>query len=128
VDVPLGTGDARARSLPGMTTASDDTFHLELLKLLLHVAWSDDELSPAEARAILGAAQRWNLPAPELQRLQRCLDKGEPLPAPNLGLLRQRPDDVLSTVRTLIECDAQIQLSEEEMLAQIRDLLGLPAH
>ncbi|WP_093522519.1 TerB family tellurite resistance protein [Stigmatella erecta] len=109
-----------------MTTPSDDTFHLELLKLLLHVAWSDDELSPSEGRAILGAAQRWSVPALEIQRLERCLDKGEPLPAPNLGLLRQRPDDVLSTVRTLIECDTQIQSSEQEMLAQIRELLGLP--
>ncbi|WP_075009946.1 TerB family tellurite resistance protein [Stigmatella aurantiaca] len=109
-----------------MTTTSEDTFHLELLKLLLHVAWSDDELSPAEGRAILGAARQWSVPASELQRLERCLDKGEPLPAPNLGLLRQRPGDVLSTVRTLIECDTQIQRSEQEMLAQIRELLGLP--
>ncbi|PTL76684.1 TerB family tellurite resistance protein [Vitiosangium sp. GDMCC 1.1324] len=109
-----------------MTTPTDDRFYTELLKLLLHVAWSDDELDPNEARALLSAAQRWKLPVPELQRLERCLELGEPLPAPNLGLLRQHPDEVLSTVRTLIESDANVHLSEEEMLAQIRELLGLP--
>ncbi|MDC0707465.1 TerB family tellurite resistance protein [Stigmatella sp. ncwal1] len=108
-----------------MTTSIDDAFHIELLKLLLHVAWSDDDINPSEVRALLGAAQRWHIPPLEIQRLERCLEKGERLPAPNLGLLRQHPDEVLSTVRTLIGCDAQIQRSEEEMLAQIRELLGL---
>ncbi|QRK10531.1 TerB family tellurite resistance protein [Archangium violaceum] len=108
-----------------MKTPTDDRFHIELLKLLLHVAWSDDEIDPHEARALLGAARRWKVPLPELQRLERCLDTGEPLPAPNLGLLRQHPDEVLATVRTLIESDASVHLSEQEMLAQIRELLGL---
>jgi uncharacterized tellurite resistance protein B-like protein len=111
-----------------MTTPmnNDERFHVELLKLLLHVAWSDDEVDPREARALIGAAQRWKVPISELQRLERCLDQGDPMPAPNLGLLRQRPDDVLSTVRTLIESDTEVHLSEKEMLAQIRELLGLP--
>jgi tellurite resistance protein len=109
-----------------MTTPTDERFHIELLKLLLHVAWSDDEIDPREARALLGAAQRWKVPLPELQRLERCLESGEPMPAPNLGLLRQRPDEVLATARTLIASDTQVSLSEEEMLAQLRELLGLP--
>ncbi len=111
-----------------MTTPSnnDERFHIELLKLLLHVAWSDDEVDPREARALLGAAHRWKVPVSELQRLELCLDQGEPMPAPNLGLLRQRPDDVLATVRTLIESDTHVNLSEQEMLSQIRELLGLP--
>lgn len=108
-----------------MTTPTDDRFHLELLKLLLHVAWSDDELKPSEAQALIGAAKRWNMPVTELQRLERCLELGEPLPAPNLGLLRQRADEVLASVRTLIASDADVHLSEQEMLDQIRELLGL---
>ncbi|HYO71125.1 MAG TPA: TerB family tellurite resistance protein [Archangium sp.] len=108
-----------------MTTPIDDRFYIELLKLLLHVAWSDDELKPSEAHALIGAARRWKVPLPELQRLERCLELGEPLPAPNLGLLRQHPDEVLATARTLIGSDAEVHLSEEEMLGQIRELLGL---
>ncbi|MGZ3460816.1 MAG: TerB family tellurite resistance protein [Archangium sp.] len=109
-----------------MTTPLDDRFHLELLRLLLHVAWSDDEVDPREAQALFDAARFWKVPPPELQRLERCLQLGEPLPAPNLGLLRQHPDDVLATVRTLINSDAEVHLSEQETLAQIRELLGLP--
>lgn len=109
-----------------MTTPPDERFHIELLKLLLHVAWSDDELSPEEIRSLLGAAQRWSVPLVELQRLERGLLSGEPLPAPNLGLLRSHPQEVLDAARSLIESDAQVLPAEEDMLAQIRELLGLP--
>lgn len=109
-----------------MTPPVDDRFHAELLKLLLHVAWSDDELDPREAQALLGAAARWQIPPAELQRLQRCLELGEPLPAPNLGLLRPRAEEALATVRTLIASDGAVHASEAEMLAQVRELLGLP--
>jgi hypothetical protein len=47
------------------------------------------------------------------------------MPAPNLGLLRQRPDEVLATVRTLIALDTNVHLSEKEMISQIRELLGV---
>ncbi|MET0405028.1 MAG: TerB family tellurite resistance protein [Cystobacter sp.] len=109
-----------------MTTATDDRFHIELLKLLLHVAWSDEEINPREAQALVGAAARWKVPLPELQRLERCLESGEPLPAPNLGLLRQRADEALATVRTLIHSDGLLHRSEVEMLAQLHELLGKP--
>ena len=108
-----------------MTAPLDDRFHTGLLKLLLHVAWSDDELDPREAQALLGAASRWQVPLPELQRLERCLELGEPLPAPNLGLLRPRAEEALATVRTLIASDGAVHASETEMLAQVREMLGL---
>lgn len=103
----------------------EDRFRIELLKLLLHVAWSDEEIDPREAHALIGAARQWKLPQEELERLERCIDQGEPMPPPNLGLLRQRPDDVLATVRTLIALDTNVHLSEKEMISQIRELLGV---
>lgn len=111
-----------------MTTPSPNParFHTELLKLLLHVAWSDDEIDPREARLLLGVARQWNIPAGELELLERCLDLGQPMPAPDLGLLRTRPEDVLLAVRGVIGSDARVQRSEKEMFAQIRELLGLP--
>ena len=118
--------DTRARTRLPHDDPPDDRFHIELLKLLLHVAWSDDELSPEEIRALLAAAQRWSVPLAELQRLERGLASGEPLPAPNMGLLRARPQEVLDAARALIESDAQVLFAEEEMFAQIRELLGLP--
>jgi hypothetical protein len=111
-----------------MTTLPSDPerFYTELLKLLLHVAWSDEEIDPREARLILGVARQWKIPSEELTRLEDCLERGQPMPAPDLGLLRKRPEDVLLAVRGLIGSDAQVQLAEREMLAQIRELLGLP--
>jgi hypothetical protein len=106
-------------------TTPENQFHIELLKLLLHVAWSDNEVDPREARALIGAARRWEVPQVELERLERCLDQGESMPAPNLGLLRQRPDDVLATVRALIALDTDVHFSEKKMIAQIRELLGV---
>jgi hypothetical protein len=111
-----------------MTTPKSDQerFHTELLKLLLHVAWSDEELDPREARLILGVARQWKVPTEELARLEGCLEQGQPMPAPDLGLLRKRPEDVLLAVRGLIGSDARVQLTEKEMFVQIRELLGLP--
>lgn len=111
-----------------MTTPSQPQtrFHTELLKLLLHVAWCDEEIDPREARLILGVARQWTIPPEELELLERCLELGQPMPAPDLGLLRSRPEDVLLAVRGVIGSDAQVQRSEQEMFAQIRELLGLP--
>jgi len=53
----------------GMTPPTDERFYIELLKLLLHVAWSDDELNPR---------------------------------------------------------DAQVHFAEEEMLGQLREMMGMP--
>ncbi len=111
-----------------MTTppSPKDRFHTELLKLLLHVAWSDDEIDPREARLILGVARQWAVPAAELEALERCLELGQPMPAPDLGLLRSQPREVLLAVRGIIGSDAQVRLSEREVFEQIRELLGLP--
>lgn len=110
-----------------MTTpaSGQDRFHTELLKLLLHVAWSDEEIDPREARLILGVARQRNIPSEEVERLERCLELGQPMPAPDLGLLRSRAEEVLVAVRGLIGSDAQVRLPEKEMFAQIRELLGL---
>jgi uncharacterized tellurite resistance protein B-like protein len=109
-----------------MTTplSPKDRFHIELLKLLLHVAWSDDEIDPREARLILGVARQWQVPAAELELLERCLDLGQPMPAPDLGLLRTHREDVLLAVRGIIGSDAQVRLAEKEVFAQIQELLG----
>ena len=109
-----------------MTTPPDDRFYLELTRLLLNVASSDDELHDQEVQSLLGASRRWGVPTEEAERLVGLLREGKPLPAPNLGLLRQNPDKVLAEVHALIHSDDVAHFSEHEMLAQIRELLGLP--
>jgi uncharacterized tellurite resistance protein B-like protein len=112
-----------------MTTAdmSTERFHLELLKLLLHVAWSDDELDPHEEQLILGAASHWHIPEAQRNELVKAMTRGHPLPAPDMGLLRSRVEEVLTAVRAVISCDSRIMVSETETLEQITQMLGGPA-
>jgi hypothetical protein len=108
-----------------MSTGAD-SFYTHLLRLLLHVAWSDEEVDPVEARLLLGAARRWNIPEEEFQRIETCLAQGQPIPVPDMGLLRSRGPEVLRVVRALIESDKKVLPSELEMMGEIRSLLNLP--
>ena len=110
-----------------MTALSEDTlFHIEVVKLLLQVAWSDDDLDPEEREQVRASAQKWGVPPPDLQILMARLDEGEPLPVPNLKLLRKKPEVALAAVRKLMLADGKIAQGEAEMLAQIKELLTAP--
>ncbi len=104
--------------------ADDTLFHIEVVKLLLQVAWSDDALDPAERVEVKAAAEKWGVPADELAKLMARLDEGEPLPVPNLKLLRNKPEIALAAVRKLMLADGKIAQGEAEMLAQIKELLA----
>lgn len=106
-------------------TSPDPRFHVEVLKLLLQVATSDDSIDSAEIEQLMTAARGLSVPLQDLDALARCLKNGEPLPAPNLGLLRSNPEAVIQEVRSLISSDGAVHSSEIEMLRQIRELLGV---
>ncbi len=101
----------------------DPSFDTEVVKLLLQVAWADDEVSERERDMIVGLARSWFVPEPELTGLIHRLAQGQPLPQPNLQLLRTRPDDVLEAVRGLVLSDGKVAGEESEMLKQIAELL-----
>jgi uncharacterized tellurite resistance protein B-like protein len=111
-----------------MSALTEDTiFHIELVKLMLQMAWSDDELDPDEREQIRGAAVRWGVPPADLQILLERLDQGEPLPVPNLKLLRKRPEAAIAAARRLMLADGKIQQAEADMLMQIKEMLTAPA-
>jgi uncharacterized membrane protein YebE (DUF533 family) len=105
--------------------SEDDVFNTEVVKLLLQVAWSDDAVDSRERDLILGAGRSWGVPEPVLQVLMDHLARGEPLPQPNLAMLRKRPDDVLMAARGLVLVDGVVHEEETQMLKQITQLLGL---
>lgn len=105
------------------TPTGDVAFDTEVIKLLLQVAWADDEVAREEKMMILGLARSWYVPEPEIKYLIERLDQGQPLPQPNLALLRTRPDDVLTAVRGLVLSDGQVSSSETEMVKQIAEML-----
>ncbi len=101
----------------------DPSFDTEVVKLLLQVAWADDEVTVAEQDMIFGLARSWFVPEQELAVLMKRLEQGQPLPQPNLQLLRTRADDVLEAARGLALSDGKVAGEESEMLKQIAELL-----
>ncbi|HEX8438114.1 TerB family tellurite resistance protein [Archangium sp.] len=102
----------------------EDAFNIEVLKLMLQLAWSDGQLDVQEVGTILGAARSWDVPESEVAALKETLDTQGPPPAPDLALLRGRSDEVFEAARALISCDGKLQDAEEEMLAELRIILG----
>lgn len=103
---------------------SEQPFRLEMLKLLLQVAWADHEMQPEEATVLRQIARRYKLSDDELAQFERYLDGSEPLPAPNLGVLRPRKQEVLIAVQTLLLSDLQVVAEERELLAELEELLA----
>jgi hypothetical protein len=110
-----------------MTTPSnpDSRFYIEVVKLLLQVATSDDRVTHEEIENLVATARGMSVPLEELASITRCLKNGEPLPAPNLGVLRSNPDAVIQAARALMSSDSHVHAAEIEMLRQLRELLGV---
>jgi tellurite resistance protein len=121
MDVLGGNGEA---ALPMAKPTPEDHFNIEVLKLMLQLAWSDDRIDVQEVGTILGAARSWGVPEPEVAALKKALEGGVTLPAPDLGLLRGRADEVLEAARALIASDGKLQASEQEMLEELRLILS----
>jgi hypothetical protein len=101
----------------------DVVFDTEVVKLLLQVAWADDEVSAREKQMIFGLARSWFVPEPELKTLLEHLEHNRPLPMPNLKLLRTRVDAVMEAVRGLVLTDGKVAAEESAMIQQIHSML-----
>ena len=110
-----------------MTTSpaapADGQFAFELVKLLLQVAWADDDVASAEAEALLAYARKQDLSDDQLELLAACLAGRAPLPPPNLGFLKERRLDVMRAVKELLLSDLHVAAEEEAILGQISSLL-----
>lgn len=110
-------------STPGTSAPQGQQFAFELLKLLLQVAWADDDVAPEEADALLAYARKSSLSQDKLELLAQCLAGRAPLPPPNLGFLKERRLDVLRAVKELLMSDLKVAEEEETILEQISTLL-----
>ena len=107
-----------ARLTPG------DHFNIEVLKLMLQLAWSDGRVDVREAGVILGAARSWGVPESEVTALKRAMEgRNTPL-APDLALLKGRADEALEAVRAVIASDGRLAPAEKEMLEELRIILS----
>ncbi|MEO6601026.1 MAG: TerB family tellurite resistance protein [Polyangiaceae bacterium] len=109
--------------MAGMPTPPDAEFAFELVKLLLQIAWADEDVAPAEADALLSYARRSNLDEGQLDLLRACLAGHAPLPPPNLGFLKDRRLDVMRAVKGLLTSDLHVAEEEKTILEQLSSLL-----
>jgi tellurite resistance protein len=104
--------------------STDPQFNAEVLKLLLQVAWADDTLDPKERAFVASLGPAWHVSDEVMTVLLDHLDRGKPLPQPNLQLLRTRPDAVIAAGEALIAADGVIDGDELDFMDQVRELLG----
>lgn len=105
--------------------SNESRFYTEVLKLLLQVITSDGEQAPEELQEFSTVASQWPVPSSEVTTLLGYLKEGKPLPAPDMGLLRSRPKDVIEAARIIAASDQHVDGSEVDMLMQIREMLGI---
>jgi len=114
-------------SLSGMlappTTPANAQFAFELLKLLLQVAWANDEIADQEAAALRAFANKSQLSPEQQAFLAEWLSGSAPLPPPNLGYLKDHRLDVMRAVKELLMTDLHVDGEEEAILSQIGALL-----
>ena len=103
---------------------TEDRFNIEVLKLMLQMAWSDGKLDAQEAGVILGAARSWGVPESEVAALRRAMESQNAPLAPDLSLLRGRSDEALEAVRAVIASDGRLEAAEQEMLQELRVILS----
>lgn len=103
---------------------SRSSFHLEVFRLLLQVAWADNEVEPHEADALRDLAERYRLCDEDLDRLEGYLSGEQQLPPPNLGLLKSRKDEVMIALQSFLLSDMAVVKEERELLAEIELILA----
>lgn len=102
----------------------DNQLNLEILGLLLQVAWADEEVASQEAAAIIGRARKLDIGDDHVALLEACLRGEKTLPPPNMGFLRDHRDQALAAVRALVYVDGTKSEGESEILEQIEEMLG----
>src|SRR4051812_38772713 len=102
-----------------MALSAEDTFNLEVLKLLLTVAWVDGEVDQQEARMVMGLGRSWSVPEAELKTLMDDLKAGKKPSEPDWALLKTRSDDAITAARALVLSDGKVNPEESALLKRV---------
>ncbi|GAB4567871.1 MAG: hypothetical protein Tsb0020_20740 [Haliangiales bacterium] len=103
---------------------TDSRLPVEILKLLLQVAWADDRIEEAEAEQIWSVAQAAGISEDDRHELAECLAGRAPLPPPDLGYLRDHKQAAYAAAQRMILLSDEVARGELLVLEQIRVLLG----
>ncbi len=102
-----------------MALSTEDTFNLEVLKLLLTVAWVDGEVDQHEAQMVMGLGRSWTVPEADLQHLMAGVKAGQKPGEPDWALLKTRADDAIMAARALVLADGKVKPEESALLKKV---------
>ena len=102
---------------------TEERLNLEILKLLIQVAWADHEIAADERAMLEDRARATGLGEQAVATLHRFLATEAKLPAPDFGFLRLHRDAAIAAAEKMVHSDDSVSDSEEEVLAEIRLLL-----
>ena len=103
--------------------ADEERLNLEILKLLIQVAWADQEIAEDERALLEERARASGLGDDAVATLQRFLATEAKLPAPDFGFLRAHREQAIAAAEKMVHSDDSVSESEEEVLGEIRILL-----
>jgi len=102
----------------------ESKFTEETIRLLLYVAWADDDVAPEEYDYLLRMAQNAGLGTVAVAGLDRALRDRKSLSRPDIEFLKPYRDEVLAHVRALISADNHIAPAETDILHKIASALA----
>lgn len=102
----------------------DKRIIVETIRLLLHVAWSDDDIAPEEYDYIFRMARNAGLSDQDILALDAAMRDRSRLYEPNIEILKPHREDVLAHVQALISADDHIAQAETDILIKIASLLN----
>jgi hypothetical protein len=102
-----------------MSFSAEDTFNLEVLKLLLTLAWVDGEVEQHEAQMVMGLGRSWGVPEMSLRALMDDVKAGKRPGEPDYALLKTRADEAITAARALVLSDGKIAPEESALLKRV---------
>jgi len=108
-----------------MPLSAEEQFNVEVIKLLIQVAWQDEQVTDRERVVIQGLGRHWKVPEEEMKTLLEQLFSGKKLSPPDLGILRSQPEKVLSAASALASADGRMDEDEDALIREIASLLNV---
>ncbi len=103
---------------------NDSKFTEETIRLLLYVAWADDDVAPEEYDYLLRMAQNAGLGTVALRALDEGVRDRKSLNRPDIAYLKPHRTEVLAHVQELIQADNHIAPAEPVILHKIASALA----
>ncbi|MBT8491809.1 MAG: TerB family tellurite resistance protein [Deltaproteobacteria bacterium] len=98
--------------------------HREVIKLLIQVAWADQQIVDEERDHLLTTARSSGLSDEELADIEAALSDPASMTPPDFELLKRYKQDAKRAATVLMRIDGKVSAREVALLASINELLG----